>query len=210
MSGPAQPYPMIPGGDVEESKIALRQAVRAGRDHRSDRLRTEAAEAVAAVIEQIPEVAEARCVASYAARPSEVGTTPLLEALAARGVRVLLPVLGAGLAREWAEFAGTDDLEVRAPGRPPEPSGPSLPPEVLAEADVVLAPALAVDTHGVRLGQGGGWYDRALEHVRDGVQTIALVYPEEVYDATERPLPVEEHDVRVDAVATPEGWRRLR
>ncbi len=209
MSGPAQPYPILPGSDVEESKIAMRQAVRAAREMRSDRLRGEAAQAVAEVVAQIPEVAAARCVASYAARPAEVGTAPLLDLLAARGTRVLLPVLGAGLSREWAEYAGQEDLAVRAPGRPPEPSGPSMPPEVLAEADVVLAPALAVDTRGVRLGQGGGWYDRALEYVRPGVKTFALVYPEEIYDASEHPLPVEEHDVGVSGVATPLGWREL-
>lgn len=209
MSGPAQPYPVVPGADVEESKIALRQVIRTAREVRSDRLRTEASQAVADLVIQIPEVANARCIASYAARPAEVGTGPLLEALSERGTRVLLPVLGAGLSREWAEYAGQEDLEVRAPGRPPEPSGPSMPPEILAEADVVIAPALAVDSRGVRLGQGGGWYDRALEHVRPGVLTIVLVYPEEIYDAEERPLPVEDHDVRVDAVATPEGWHRL-
>ncbi|WP_448631407.1 5-formyltetrahydrofolate cyclo-ligase [Cellulomonas soli] len=71
-------------------------------------------------------------------------------------------------------------------------------------------PALAVDTAGTRLGQGGGWYDRALAHARPGVRTVALVYPEELYEAGVRPLPREPHDRRVDAVATPDGWRCLR
>ncbi|MDQ2624497.1 MAG: 5-formyltetrahydrofolate cyclo-ligase, partial [Actinomycetota bacterium] len=75
---------------------------------------------------------------------------------------------------------------------------------------VVLAPALAVDTAGNRLGNGGGWYDRALEHARPDVPVIALVHAEEIYDGDEYPLPVEAHDRRVDAVATPEGWRWLR
>ena len=79
----------------------------------------------------------------------------------------------------------------------------------LVDADVVIAPALAVDSNGVRLGQGGGWYDRALEHVRPGTKVIAVVFPEEVYDATDRPLPLEKHDRTVDAVATPLGWRWL-
>ena len=117
-----------------------------------------------------------------------------------------MPVLGSGLQRDWAEYAGADDLRERAPGRPPEPGGPTLGAAALADADVVIAPALAVDTTGARLGQGGGWYDRALEHIRPGVPVVALVFPEELYDAETRPLPRERHDRPVDAVATPPGW----
>ncbi|WP_251150532.1 5-formyltetrahydrofolate cyclo-ligase [Cellulosimicrobium sp. Marseille-Q4280] len=209
MSGPDQPYPLHGSIEVEDAKEILRKAIRTNRQSRSERLRKEAAVAIADVIETIPEVAAATCVATYAARPTEPGTAEMLERLAARGVRVLLPVLGAGLQRDWAEYAGPADLQVRAPGRPPEPGTAPLGPEALALADVVVAPALAVDSRGVRLGQGGGWYDRALEHTRPGARVVAVVFPEEVYDADDRPLPLERHDKTVDAVATPLGWRWL-
>jgi len=39
----------------------------------------------------------------------------------------------------------------------PAPAGPPLEPQQLA---LLLVPALAIDQHGVRLGYGGGWYDR--------------------------------------------------
>ncbi|WP_123307046.1 5-formyltetrahydrofolate cyclo-ligase [Cellulomonas sp. PhB143] len=208
MSGAAQPYPTMMSEDPEEAKIELRRAIRAARTERSPRLRVEASALIADVVGTIPAVADAACVASYAARPTEPGTAVLHERLAARGTRVLLPALGAGLSRDWAEFAGTDDLQVRAPGRPPEPSTPTLPGDTVREADVVIAPALAVDASGVRLGQGGGWYDRALEDVRDGVLIVAVVFPTEIYDA-EHPLPREPHDRPVHAVATPDGWWML-
>ena len=118
-------------------------------------------------------------------------------------------MLGSGLQRDWAEYAGPDDLRERAPGRPPEPGGPTLGAAALADADVVIAPALAVDTTGARLGQGGGWYDRALEHIRPGTPVVALVFPEELYDAEKRPLPRERHDRLVDAVATPLEWHLI-
>ncbi|MFC8923216.1 5-formyltetrahydrofolate cyclo-ligase [Cellulosimicrobium sp. NPDC057127] len=209
MSGPVQPYPLHGSIEAEDAKEILRKAIRTNRQSRSERLRKEAALALAEVVETIPDVAAASCVATYAARPSEPGTLAVLERLSSRGARILLPVLGAGLQRDWAEYAGPADLQVRAPGRPPEPGTPTLGPDALAHADVVIAPALAVDTRGVRLGQGGGWYDRALEHTRPGAKVVALVYPEEVYDAADRPLPVEPHDRPVDAVATPLGWRWL-
>jgi 5-formyltetrahydrofolate cyclo-ligase len=211
MSSVAQPYPRVVDGDeVEDVKERLRVAIRDARKARSPRRRDEAAEALAQVVLAIPAVANARCVSVYAARSTEPGTGVLLEKLAARGVRLLMPVLGSGLQRDWAEYAGADDLRERAPGRPPEPGGPTLGPEALGDADVVIAPALAVDTSGARLGQGGGWYDRALEHIRPGVPVVALVFPEELYDADVRPLPREQHDRPVDVVATTEEWRPLR
>lgn len=206
----AQPYPHVSDGtDIEDFKESLRGLIREARQVRSPRRRTEAGQALAHVIETIPEVATARCVSLYASRPGEPDTSTLLDRLASRGVRVLLPVLGAGLQREWAEYTCADDLRQRAPSRPPEPGTPTLGAEALAEADVVIAPALAIDTHGTRLGQGGGWYDRALENLRPGVRVIGVVFPEELYDAEVRPLPRQPHDRPVDAVATPQEWHVL-
>ncbi|WP_425956065.1 5-formyltetrahydrofolate cyclo-ligase [Xylanimonas sp. McL0601] len=204
-----QPYPLIPGMEPADAKEELRRAIRAHRAARTPRQRADAAHAFADVLETIPAVREAACVATYAARSNEPGTHVLLERLALRGARVLLPVLGSGLARDWAEYAGVDDLRERAPGRPPEPSGPPLGASAIEKADVVVVPALAVDTHGRRLGQGGGWYDRVLHLVRDGVTVVAMVFPEEVYDGGERPLPMEPHDLRVHVVATTQGWQLL-
>lgn len=211
MGSAAQPYPAHPAGlPTTDVKDQLRRAIRAERDKLSPRALSQAALGFAQVVGDLPVVRAARCVSAYVARPAEPGTVPLLERLAQRGTRILLPVLGTGLQREWAWFIDAADLQVRAPGRPPEPSGPTLPAEALAEAEVVIAPALAVDTAGARLGQGGGWYDRVLVHVRAGGVVVAMVYPDEVYDAAVRPLPRESHDRLVDVVATPNGSRRLR
>lgn len=190
--------------DLPDEKDRLRRRVRTRRAEHSARRREVDAHKIATVVLTIPEVASARCVGIYASRPTEPGTGPLIDALARRGVRLLLPVLGSGLQRDWAVYAGPDDLRERAPGRPPEPSGAPLGVDALAEADVVLVPALAVDLDGGRLGQGGGWYDRVLRHVRPGVPVVALVHPDEVVDA----VPRETHDVTVTAVATPDGWQR--
>lgn len=211
MSSVAQPYPpRVAGQDVAEAKDELRRAIREERLKRSPRARARAAEAFAAVLAGMPHVSGASCVAAYVSRPSEPGTVPLIERLAAQGTRVLLPVLGSGLQRDWAWYTSSDELQVRAPGRPPEPAGPTLGPDALAEAEAIIAPALAVDSTGARLGQGGGWYDRVLAHARPGVLIAAMVFPEELYDASARPLPQEPHDRTVDVVATTEGWRWLR
>jgi len=210
MSSYTRPYVAFEtGSELPVVKDEFRKAILAERESRSSHDRELAAADFAQVIGDIPVVRTAACVAAYASRSSEPGTTPLLDRLAQRGARVLLPVLGTGLQRQWAWLTTSDELEVRAPGRPPEPPGPALDAEALAEADVVLVPALAVDTLGARLGHGGGWYDRVLEHTRPGVPIIAVVFPSEVYDAVDFPIPREPHDRRVDAVATTAGWRRL-
>ncbi|KGM15002.1 hypothetical protein N867_13010, partial [Actinotalea fermentans ATCC 43279 = JCM 9966 = DSM 3133] len=87
---------------------------------------------------------------------------------------------------------------------------PTLGADALTEVRAVIAPALAVDTDGGRLGQGGGWYDRVLRHAPADALVVAVVFDEEVYDAVVRPLPREPHDRLVDIVATPSGWRWLR
>jgi 5-formyltetrahydrofolate cyclo-ligase len=87
-----------------------------------------------------------------------------------------------------------------------EPVGPRLGPTAIGTADVVILPALAVARDGVRLGRGGGYYDRALRHARAGAVLVAVVFDDELVDE----LPAEPHDRRVEAVVTPSGgWQAL-
>jgi len=199
----------VRAADPEDVKVSLRADIRKQRHQRSERRLAEHAEALRDNVLQIPAVDAARCVSVYASRSHEPGTLPLIEALHQRGVRVLIPVLGDGLKRGWAIYEGAADLSERAPGRPPEPSGDFLSQEALAEASVVIVPALAVDTSGTRLGQGGGWYDRVLADVADDVPIIALTFAGEVFDVDTHPLPRESHDVAVAGVITPEGFQPL-
>lgn len=202
MHRPHLALPWTDNLEVEEAKQLLRGPVREARANRPERDRQEAAAAFAR--NGLEAIGPARCVAAYVSRSTEPGTLDLLQAMHERGVRVLLPVLGPGLARAWAPYTSAEDLQVRAPGRPPEPSGPVLPAEAVADADVVLAPALAIDAVGTRLGQGGGWYDRVLALTRPGTPTFAMVFEEEL--VADRLLPAAEHDVPVAAVITPEHW----
>ncbi|WP_236683746.1 5-formyltetrahydrofolate cyclo-ligase [Demequina flava] len=192
----------------EDAKAHLRASVRKARAHRSIRRNEELAEALRDQVLQLPSVDNAQCVSVYASRPHEPGTLPLISALHDRGVRVLIPCLGDGLQRGWGEYNGADDLIERAPGRPPEPSGNFLPSEALEQADVVVVPALAVDLVGTRLGQGGGWYDRALTYARPDAPVVALTFTSEFHsDGTV--LPREPHDRPVNAVITPQGITSL-
>jgi 5-formyltetrahydrofolate cyclo-ligase len=64
-----------------------------------------------------------------------------------------------------------------------------------------------VDRGGLRLGRGGGSYDRALARVGAAVPTVALIYDHELLDE----VPAAPHDQRVSMVGQPQqGITRLR
>ncbi len=185
---------------MPESKDDLRRRLRRARTDRTDRERATVAAAFAGYAAAL----EGTTIAAFVGVHSEPPTLPLLEALHARGVRVLLPVLLADMDLDWAPFTAAADLVDGRLGLL-EPVGPPLGPDVIATADLVLVPALAVDRSGQRLGQGGGSYDRAL--VRATAPVVAVVFGDEVLET----LPTEMHDRSVDGVLTPDrGLRWLR
>ncbi|GIM96033.1 hypothetical protein Ato02nite_078260 [Paractinoplanes toevensis] len=133
-----------------------------------------------------------------------VGTEPGgadLPAVLAAHARVLLPVLLPDNDLDWVAYSGPASL---APGPRGlrEPTGPHLGVTAIAGADLILVPGLAVDRRGMRLGRGGGSYDRALSRVSGGrTIVIALLHDGELVDE----VPTEPHDRPVDAAITPHG-----
>nr|WP_285559423.1 5-formyltetrahydrofolate cyclo-ligase [Streptomyces hygroscopicus] len=199
-------------GRVDEpGKRTLRRSLLAMRSSLPDDDVRASGRALAARALELPELARARTVAAYVSVGSEPGTGALLDALRARGARVLLPALLPDNDLDWGEYAGSGSLtEVRHGGRMAlfEPSGARLGPDAVTGADVVLLPGLAVDARGMRLGRGGGSYDRVLARLeRAGAhpRLVVLLYDWEVVAR----VPEEEHDRPVHAVVTPSGVRRL-
>jgi 5-formyltetrahydrofolate cyclo-ligase len=183
---------------VAREKRELRAAARSARAGRSPGELADVAAALADRIEALSAVREARVVSAYLSVGREPPTTVLLDRWRARGLPVLLPVVLADLDLDWA----LDDGHRRAgllPGLA-EPAGARLGPEAIARADVLVVPALAVDTAGRRLGQGGGSFDRALARARPDALVVAVVHDGEVW---EQPLPAEPHDRPVDVVVSP-------
>ncbi|MEU3354871.1 5-formyltetrahydrofolate cyclo-ligase [Streptomyces sp. NPDC037389] len=156
---------------------------------------------------ELPELADARTVAAYVSVGGEPGTRALLDTLRDRGVRVLLPVLLPDNDLDWGLYRGPDHL-VRAGRGLLEPDGERLGPDAVTGADAVLLPGLAVDGRGLRLGRGGGSYDRVLARLdRAGAAParVVLLYDNEVVAR----VPEEPHDHPVHAVITPGGVRRF-
>src|ERR1700752_1585411 len=141
-------------------------------------------------------------VAAYAPLSFEPGFPDLVTAVVRICGTALLPIArtsadGIPLPLQWAQFR-TGPL-VGAPYGLFEPPPPWLPPSALGSVRTVLVPALAVDRHGVRLGRGAGFYDRALAFRDPAARLIAVVRDEELVDE----LPVEPHDVTMTHALTP-------
>ena len=94
--------------------------------------------------------------------PSEPDISPALEQALAEGKVLAVPrVLGEGR-MEWVRITGLDELRPASYGIREPVSGPVLDPAQLPGDSLVLVPCLAADRQGVRLGRGGGYYDRFL------------------------------------------------
>lgn len=191
-------------GDAAHAKGELRRALRArrrrtlvaGRDLDAD-ARSLAhhvlglAEATASARPAHDHDHERLVVLSYVSLPHEPPTGRLNERLLAAGHRVLVPITLPSLDLDWRDLTDTDSV----------PRGTNSP----ASADLVVAPGLAVDAAGTRLGQGGGSYDRVFPRLRPGTPVAVLLHPGELRGEDEAPLPREPHDVPVGRVISADG-----
>lgn len=192
--------------DPAEAKAALRKdaarhraALAAGDPDAANRLAAQAG-IIAALAGEGQE--DAGIVAAYLPIRSELSPLPLVSALVAAGVVTAMPVTPETghplLFRAWAPG---DDL-AEGPYNTQQP--PATAPQVVPT--VILAPMLAFDDEGWRLGYGGGFYDRTLAGLRaEGhrVCTLGIAYDGQ-HVAT---VPTGPFDMRLDGVLTPSGLR---
>lgn len=125
---------------------------------------------------------QVKVVASYISFGNEPGTENFNSALLSRGVHLLLPHLLQDNSLEWIDSETEENLGI---------SGISI-------AQIVVVPALSVDESGMRIGRGGGSYDRALK-LNSGWK-VCLLHDGEIFEGD---LPHEIHDQKVNAVVTP-------
>lgn len=137
-------------------------------------------------------------VAAYAPFGSEPGGPGFVATLADAASELWLPISGPQGQLEWAQYTGPDAVAPGALGII-EPAGPRRDSGLLSELDLILVPALGVNSEGYRLGKGAGYYDRALAGVT--TRTIVVLYDNEVHED----IPAEPHDVPVTAMLTPSG-----
>ena len=189
---------------IEAGKLALRDQLITARGRLPVAVLADRARAVSDLLLASDEVRRAATVAAYVSVGREPGTGVLLDALTAAGKRVILPLLQPDNDLDWAAYGGPGSLVTARRGLL-EPVGAPLGADAIAGADAVIVPGLAVDRTGLRLGRGGGSYDRALGRVPVGTFTCVVLNDDELLDA----VPAHAHDRRVTAAVTEERLVRF-
>ena len=173
--------------DKQQNKSELRKLYRR---QRADRFNTESWLHILSA----SELKNATNIASYISYEFEPETSDINQRLIKDGKKVFLPRLLENNDIQWVSWNGSTENLTKVE-KIYEPIGDAI--EV--ELDVIILPALHVDRKGNRLGQGGGSYDRALS--RSKAFKIALLHYGEL---TSEILPIQPHDEKIDAAATPE------
>ena len=150
------------------------------------------------------EFTKASNIASYISFGDEPNTTDLNAKLLNNGKTLYLPrIIGDEL--EWVQWNG--DASQLIPSKLSknilEPIGPAIPEP--SKIELVIVPALRIDRSGYRLGQGGGFYDRALTKL--SAWSIGLIHPDEI---SSEDLPRESFDIPLNAAATTDLLLRFK
>jgi 5-formyltetrahydrofolate cyclo-ligase len=68
----------------------------------------------------------------------------------------------------------------------------------VAEVDLIMAPGVAFDARGARMGHGFGFYDKLLEHARRDAPIVALAFECQIFPE----IPTQPHDIFMDKIIT--------
>ncbi|WP_417519905.1 5-formyltetrahydrofolate cyclo-ligase [Minwuia sp.] len=187
--------------DLAAQKRTLRKSILKQRPHRGGQIRARAALTHCRnLLRSYP----AARVGLYAGFRDELDPMPLVRSLTNAGIDVGLPVVVA--TRQPLVFLHyRPDCRFILSGlgiREPDPRTPLILP------DIVIAPLVGIDRRGVRLGYGGGFYDRTLARWRAHGHRAAVFGLAFECQLVPR-LPQDRHDIRLDGLITEAGIRRF-
>ena len=144
---------------------------------------------------QHPFYQEAKTIATYLSFPHEFQTQELIEQALKDGKKVLIPKTYPKGRMEFVVY-NPQQLAKTSFGLL-EPQG-DLEVVEPSQIDLIHVPGLAFTTEGYRIGYGGGYYDRYLEHFAG--HTMSTIYPCQVQEFNS-----EDHDIAVQEVLIYEG-----
>jgi 5-formyltetrahydrofolate cyclo-ligase len=183
-----------PDPRLDAEKAALRQLMRGRRAALGSAERDAWSQAICRSVVELLDARAARVVLTFLSFGSEVSTVGLVDHLAGAGSRVLLPLVRDG-ALFAADYRPGDALMASAYGPlEPVPERPADP----VDLEAVVLPGLAFDRRGVRLGYGGGYFDRFLAPLSPRPLLVAVGFALQVLPE----VPGGPHDVPVDFVVT--------
>ena len=183
---------------IADAKRAMRADLRERRQTISEAARQAAAEGSRTQLDALVERLGATSLSCFLSTTTEPGTREFVNAAIDRGLRVLLPITRADGLLDWT-VAERDGSEVEGLFGMPEPTGELLGPIAVNDVDLMVIPAAAVDTTGMRLGWGRGYFDKTIGSMERCPPVYAVVFD----DALVAEVPRDVHDQPVTGVVTP-------
>ncbi|MBR3641137.1 MAG: 5-formyltetrahydrofolate cyclo-ligase [Oscillibacter sp.] len=178
----------------EEKKRELRKIARRAEAALDDGYRRNSDREIARRLLALREYAEATCLFCFVSTPREIETRAIIEDALGAGKRVCVPLCTGEGEMEAREIRSLEELREGAFGiSEPPAEAPRVPVD---EIDFAVIPCLACNHAGVRLGRGGGYYDRFLAQYRGG----AVLLCRELLIRDE--IPAQTHDCPVPWVLT--------
>lgn len=181
---------------LAERKRDIRRSVLHERDALLEEDRRARSGAITERVMALPEIRSTRTVMAFWSFGSEFDTSGLIDALHAAGKRVVLPRVD-GREVVAVVYVPGDPTAATSFGAMEPMSAEIVRP---TEIDIVIAPGVAFDRNGGRVGYGGGFYDRFLRTVRPDTPVIGVAFAVQLVDE----VPRGEHDRLVDVVVTEE------
>jgi 5-formyltetrahydrofolate cyclo-ligase len=182
---------------VDNAKRALRAEIR---ERRRITPSQERAAATTAVTGHLKELAGGiHSLAAYLSTDTEPNTREFLAWACEQGIRVLVPYSREDGLLDWAPYDGKDEVE-DALGMP-VPTTELLGPIAINAVDLIIVPAACVDSSGMRMGWGRGYFDKTLGSMERRPPVYAVIFDSEFVET----VPSEVHDQRVDGIVTPSG-----
>ena len=188
--------------ETSTARQALRSQLQARRAAATPALRIAAAQGLRSTLEQIPEFLTDANIGGYWATSGELPLMALFDGLRQRDQIFNLPVIGPLRSLQFVAWNVGDDV---APNRYgiPEPVHERSRRIAVDMIDVLLMPLLGFDRAGNRLGFGGGYYDRALQFLRDRDKPSSTLLVGVGYSFQEvKRIDSEPWDVKLDYIAT--------
>ncbi|AEH43932.1 5-formyltetrahydrofolate cyclo-ligase [Thermodesulfatator indicus DSM 15286] len=188
---------------IKQHKKKLRKNFLTLRDSLSGETRKSLSQKIAYHLQKSIYYEKAQKILFYASFKSEVETYELIQKALTEGKEVYLPKTY--ISEHKLRLFKIKSLKELKPGAYGIPEPPENNPEIMPhELDLIILPGVAFDLSGGRLGYGGGFYDRLLAKAQD-ITKIALAFECQLV----KTLPLEAHDLRVNAIVTEKGLKEI-
>lgn len=181
-----------------EKKALRRQILRERRAVTPEKRMCRDAAILRHLLQWVESVPREKPIFCYVGTDFEITTHTFIAACLHAGREVCVPLCRDFGIMEARRITSLSDLHTGAFGLlEPKEACPAVSPETLG---AVVAPGLAFDAAGYRLGRGGGFYDRYLAMLPEQTVTCGLCYREFICD-----VPRDSHDRPVESIITEEG-----